>query len=206
MLRVEDLSTFAQPNVSLEVASGKCLAIEGPSGSGKTTLLRAIADLDKADGLVFLDGAERSEMAAPAWRQLVRYVASEPGWWSDTPRGIFNQLTDKSSAKLQTLLDSVGVEFELVDRLVSKLSTGERQRISLVRALMDEPRAILLDEPTAALDTENAALVEELIKYQKLAGRIVIIVSHQSAQVKRLADERLQLSSAISQNGQQTPQ
>ena len=193
MLRVENLCTFAQPNVSFEVATGKCLALQGPSGSGKTTILRAIADLDKAGGLVFLDGAERSEMSAPEWRHLVRYIASEPGWWEDTPRGVFNNLSDTAASKLEKLLDNVGIETDLIDRPVSKLSTGERQRISLVRALIDDPRALLLDEPTAALDTANAALVEELIRYQKLSGKMILLVSHQTAQVRRLADDRLEL-------------
>ncbi len=193
MLRVENLCTIAQSNVSFEVPSGKCLALQGPSGSGKTTILRAMADLDKATGHIFLDGAERTEMTAPEWRRHVRYVASEPGWWADTPRGIFENLDEKATAKLQTLMDSVGVDIELIDRPITKLSTGERQRINLVRALIDEPRAILLDEPTATLDAANAALVEELIKYQMLAGRMIVLVSHQPAQVKRLSNLQFEL-------------
>ena len=75
-----------------------------------------------------------------------------------------------------------------------ELSTGERQRLGLVRAIADEPRVLLLDEPTSALDAQAAALAEELIKFQILAGRLVILVSHNPQQIVRLAHTRLVLA------------
>jgi len=81
-----------------------------------------------------------------------------------------------------------------LSRPIAELSTGERQRLGLIRALVDEPRVLLLDEPTSALDTTSAAMVEELIKYQLLAERIVLLVSHDVAQIERLAHARLQLA------------
>ena len=192
MLRVEQLQAGALPPLTFEVADGECLAVEGPSGAGKTRLLRAIADLDAAPGQVFLDGAERNEMTAPQWRERVRYCAAEPAWWSDTPRGAFPEPIDET--RLDRVLAAIGLEPDALDKPTAVLSTGERQRLALARAIVDEPKVLLLDEPTAALDAQSAALVEELIKYQMLSGRSVILVSHDHDQIERLAHARLQLA------------
>ncbi len=193
MLRVENLRIGDSAPLSFEVKEGECLAIQGPSGSGKTRLLRAIADLDDAPGLVVLNGALRNEMEAPRWRQMVRYVAAEPGWWTDTPRPAFPD-TPKAVSVRKKLMHALNLGPELLDRPIAKLSTGERLRLAFVRALIDEPRALLLDEPTASLDPTNAALVEELIRYQLLSGKIVLLVSHNQAQIDRLADKTLKLA------------
>jgi ABC-type iron transport system FetAB ATPase subunit len=193
VLRVEHLRIGNLPALTFEVADGECLAVEGPSGSGKTLLLRAIADLDAAPGQVFLDGHERMEMPATAWRKAVRFAAAEPGWWGDTPRTSFPEAQEKNG-RVERILSGVGLDAEILDRQIATLSTGERLRIALVRALADEPRVLLLDEPTSALDAANAALVEELIRFQILAGRNVLIASHDAGLVSRLAHARLQLA------------
>lgn len=193
MLRVERLAVPGLPSLSFEVGDGECMAIEGPSGIGKTRLLRAIADLDAAEGRVVLDGVERSEMPAWQWRRQVRFAAAEPGWWGDTPRA--SVLTPASdAARVLKLIADLGLDAGILDRPLTELSTGERQRLALVRALADQPRVVLLDEPTGALDSVSAALAEELIRYQALAGKTVILVSHDKLQIERLADLRLQLA------------
>ncbi|MGH1418475.1 MAG: ABC transporter ATP-binding protein [Hyphomicrobiaceae bacterium] len=198
MLRVEHLQILNLPPLTFSVAAGECLAVEGPSGSGKTKLLRAIADLDAASGQVLLDGAEKSEMPAHSWRSSVRYIAAEPGWWTDTPRPAFPvEIDDENSSKykqISSLMQTVGLEMALLDREIARASTGERLRLGLVRALVDDPKVILLDEPTASLDATNAGLVEELIKYLKLSQRCLVLVSHDAGQIDRLADVRLQLA------------
>ena len=87
----------------------------------------------------------------------------------------------------------VGLEDSLLDQPIGQLSTGERLRLALVRGLIDEPRVLLLDEPTGALDQQSRALVDELIRFQLLADRVVLLVSHDSVEIERLADQRLQL-------------
>jgi ABC-type multidrug transport system ATPase subunit len=188
LLRVEHLQIGELPPLTFEVADSECLAIEGPSGIGKTRMLRAIADLEPAHGQVFLDGAERNEMPGPEWRRLVRYCAAEPAWWTETARSAF-----ASAARLERVLDSLGLTPDVLDRPIAVLSTGERQRLALARALIDEPKILLLDEPTTALDAQAAALVEELIKFQLLSGRSAILVSHDASQIERLAHARLLL-------------
>ena len=79
ILRIRDLRTNLLKLASLSLSAGECIAVQGPSGAGKTLLLRAIADLDPNEGLVCLDGRDRSTSAAPEWRRLVGYVPAEPG-------------------------------------------------------------------------------------------------------------------------------
>lgn len=196
MLRVEHLRIGSLPPLSFAVADGECLAIEGPSGSGKTRILRAIADLDPAEGQVFLDGTERREMWATQWRKQIRYAAAEPGWWTDTPRGCLTS-DPAVQPRIVRLLAALNLDEDVLDRPVSLLSTGERQRIALVRALVDEPKVLLLDEPTGALDVGSTALVEELIRFQLLAGRSVLLASHDGGLVGRLAHARLQLAPSV---------
>ena len=203
VLRIDKLKAGRLPPLSFEVADGECLAIEGPSGAGKTLLLRAIADLDPAAGHVFLDGGERREIPASAWRQQVRYCSAEPSWWTATPRGSFPAVsfeakdTTGRGSRLDRLMRSLDLNAALLDQPISALSTGERQRLALVRALCDEPKAILLDEPTGSLDPVSAGLVEELIRFLLLSGRNIILVSHDPRQIERLAHARLQLAQSV---------
>jgi ABC-type iron transport system FetAB ATPase subunit len=200
LLRVAHLKAGPLPPLSFQVGNGACLAVEGPSGSGKTCLLRAIADLDPAPGQVFLDGAERSEMSPQAWRKSVRYCAAEPGWWTPTPRAAFYagpmSAEDAGDNKVLRLLLRLGLTADHLDRSIHLLSTGERQRLALARAVLDEPRILLLDEPTAALDAANAALVEEVLKFLLLGGRCILLASHDQGLIGRLSDARLQLAPA----------
>jgi ABC-type iron transport system FetAB ATPase subunit len=189
MLRVDRLRIARLPPLSFSVPDGECLAVEGPSGVGKTRLLRAIADLDPVDGHVFLNGAERGEMRPENWRRQVRYVAAEPGWWAPTPAEHM-----PASQRTLRLVAALGLPAAILDRPVAELSTGERSRLALVRAVADDPAALLLDEPTAPLDAESMLLVEELIRFECLAGRSVVLVSHNAGQIERLAHARLQLA------------
>jgi ABC-type multidrug transport system ATPase subunit len=93
-------------------------------------------------------------------------------------------------------MQTLDLDLALLDRPIPTLSTGERQRLALVRALLDDPKVLLLDEPTGALDPQSAALVEELIRFQLLSGHCVVLVSHDRPQVERLAHARLVLSKA----------
>ncbi len=193
MLRVEKLKVGTLPPLSFEVPAAECLAIEGPSGSGKTRLLRAMADLDPAPGYVYLEAIERGEMSAPDWRKRVRYVGAEPGWWAGTAAA---HVPPPLLGKFERLLPGLGLATDIIDQPIAELSTGERQRLALARALLDEARVLLLDEPCAALDSQSAALVEELIRYQILSGRAVVLVSHVEGQTSRLAHARLELARA----------
>jgi UDP-glucose/iron transport system ATP-binding protein len=199
VLRVENLKAAPLPALSFQVADGQCLAIEGRSGIGKTRLFRAIADLDCSTGDVFLDGARRDEMPATEWRQRVRYVSAEPAWWTSTPRASIPGFAD-DPARLARLLNRLDLSETVLDQPIRSLSTGQRQRLALLRATYDHPHVLLLDEPTAALDPTSAALVEELIRYLLLAGTIVLLISHDAKFRARLATDTIDLNSLMRTN------
>lgn len=145
-------------------------------------LLRAIADLDPSDGLVCLDGRDRSTIAGPEWRRLVGYVPAEPGWWADTVGEHFSEWTSALA-----FLSELGLPEEAKAWPITRLSTGERLRLALIRALMVRPKVLLLDEPTAALDPASVTAVESLIAAQLRAGLAVLWVTHDTRQAKRVA-------------------
>ena len=186
ILQVRDLRTHLIKAASLSLSVGECSAISGPSGAGKTLLLRAIADLDPNEGLVRLDGRDRSTIAGPEWRRLVGYMPAEPGWWADTVGEHFNEW-----AAAGAFIKDLGFPEEAKAWPISRLSTGERLRLALIRALMVGPKVLLLDEPTAALDPASVAAVESLIAARVRAGLAVLWVTHDAEQAKRIAHRLL---------------
>ena len=188
MLSVHNLSRPGLGPIKFGLAGGQVLAITGPSGAGKSLLLRALADLDPNTGEVKLDGEDRDSIAAPQWRRRVAYVAAESGWWADHVGSHFEN--QDLAAKL---MPRVGLDGDALNWPVSRLSTGEKQRLSLVRTLIQKPQVLLLDEPTSALDEDSKNLVEDLLKSEADNGISLIIVSHDKAQVKRLNARVLQL-------------
>ena len=184
-LRVEALrSAWAGP-FSFAVPAGGCLAITGPSGSGKSLLLRMIADLDLHEGEAWLDGIAQSATPAPAWRRKVALAPAEPGWWLDRVGGHFSGIPGD--------LGALGLPPDIWEREVTRCSTGERARLSLLRALAGDPRVLLLDEPTGALDGAATAAVEALLAARRAAGLAVILVTHDPAQAERLGTARMHM-------------
>jgi phosphate-transporting ATPase len=183
MLTVRDLRRL-HLNVSLDLADRQCIALQGASGSGKTLLLRALADLDPADGYVALDGQQRESFFAPAWRRQVCYMAAEPGWWAETVEEHF-----PSWREAAPLVQLLGLPAECRTWSCSRLSTGERQRLALIRALLLRPRILLLDEPTSALDEQAMHAVELLLAEQVEAGVSILWVTHDLGQAKRISSQ-----------------
>lgn len=170
----------------LTLEPGRCAAVTGPSGAGKSLLLRMIADLDPNDGACRLDGRDRAEFAAPEWRRRVVYNAAEPGWWSE-------RVEDHFSGDPGPLALRLGLRAAQLAGPVARLSTGERQRLALVRALLLDPPALLLDEPTGALDEDATRAAEALLRERLDAGTAIVLVTHSAAQAARLGDARLRL-------------
>lgn len=168
--------------VSLDLAAGECAAVMGPSGSGKSLFLRQVADLDPGHGEAVLDGRPRSGMRGHEWRRKVIYCQAEAGWWDDL---VAPHFADR--ARAAAIMQRLGVSEDKLDALVHELSTGERQRLGLARALALEPRVLLLDEPTAALDQAATEKVEEELRRYLGSGAAVLMVTHSPAQAERLA-------------------
>jgi putative ABC transport system ATP-binding protein len=199
LLQVRDLRTSMLKPASFSLSAGEALAVRGPSGAGKTLLLRAVSDLDPNEGRVTLEGRDRSTMSGPEWRRLVGYVPAEPGWWADTVGEHFGDWTSAFA-----LVRELGFREETKTWPITRLSTGERQRLALVRALMMRPRVLLLDEPTGALDAASVAAVESLITARMWTGLAVLWVTHDAEQAKRVARQLLVVESG--QVREETPE
>ncbi len=169
--------------LSLQLDAGECVSIRGKSGTGKSVFLRAIADLDPNDGSVTLGDIKRVNIPAFEWRRMVMLLPAESGWWAD---GVGEHFEDAAAAK--KLLDILALPVEVLDWQVSRLSTGERQRLAIARALSFSPKVLLLDEPTAALDPQATEFVETIMRQQMDAGVSIILVTHDEAQAHRMAD------------------
>lgn len=181
-LRIRRLTRPGLEPVDLDVAPGECVGVSGPSGAGKTLLLRAIADLDLNQGEVSLDGIERRLTAAPRWRRLVVYLPSESGWWAD---GVAAHFPDGEAAL--SVFSRLGLETDAIDWEVSRLSTGERQRLALARAFLLSPRVLLLDEPTSGLDPDATEKAEDALRACLRGGTAILMVTHDRDQARRLA-------------------
>jgi phosphate-transporting ATPase len=182
MLTVRNLHRMNLFSASFNLEEGECLAVQGSSGSGKSLLLRAIADLDPNQGEVMLDGKSREAMPAPQWRRQVVYLPSEPGWWSD-------HVTDHFPPWEEVILwiTAMYLPVAIRDQAVQRLSTGERQRLALARALVLRPRVLLLDEPTSGLDSGATHAVEQILKECLGRGASILWVTHDPEQARRVA-------------------
>jgi len=175
-MAVQSLEVFDLALHGMEIA-----VMNGPSGSGKSLLLRAIADLDPSSGGVWLDNESRDSMKAHEWRKRVCYLATESAWWFET---VGEHLAHSNI----DCLNKLGFESDVLSWKISRISSGEKQRLALVRCLSRSPEVLLLDEPTASLDESRTMLVEEVVSaYSKKSKAPVLWVSHDQGQLERIA-------------------
>ena len=190
-LAVKKLRSEVAGPLDLNLGAGACAAVTGPSGSGKSLFLRMIADLDPNEGKVWLNGTERASITAPEWRRKVTYVSAESGWWADT---VIEHFARNKRSEVARLAARLGLHADLLDASVARLSTGEKQRLALVRALLQCPPVLLLDEPTGPLDEESVTKVEALLRERMATGISVLLVTHDANQAERLGDQRYRMA------------
>ena len=187
MLRLEDLQIANIEPINLTIAPGQCIGVSGESGSGKTRLLRAIADLDEHGGQVYEENIAQDQVKAHEWRRRVALLPAESQWWFDTVDQHFNTQAE--------YIEALGFDQDVIHWNVSRCSSGEKQRLSILRMLSNCPRVLLLDEPTANLDSSNIARVEDFIgNYLSEHNAIAIWVGHDAAQLERVSQQQYHLS------------
>lgn len=194
-LSLSKLSFLGNGPYSVDIAPGECVGFTGKSGVGKTQLLRAVADVIAHEGDCFLDGKSCVSWTPPDWRKTVSMVPAESFWWYDTVGAHFTEVTVQENTV--TLMGKLGFLPDVMEWKISRLSTGERQRLSLVRTLITKPSVLLLDEPTSALDPKMTGVVEKLVtEICSLNETICLWVSHDLEQLLRVTSRVFRVTSS----------
>ena len=176
---------------SLEISEGQLFSIVGPSGAGKSTLLRILHLLEKpTEGELDFRGSRVSFPAAVNLRRQISMVFQRPEVLDGTVlQNVQYPLKVRGmdhNGKVEGILKHLDL-FNLANQHAADLSGGELQRLALARALVVEPRVLLLDEPTANLDPYNVELIEMIIEEYHKQGTTVVLVTHNVFQARRIA-------------------
>jgi len=207
VVQVEDLrkqfgNVRALDGVSFAVEAGEWIAITGPSGSGKTTLINILGGLDTpTSGKAVVDGADVARLDESG---LTRFRAEKIGFvfqqfhlvpYLTAVENVmlaqyFHSTTDEKEAR--EALARVGLA-DRTEHLPAQLSGGEQQRVAVARALINQPKLILADEPTGNLDEANEEIVLNLLRELHSEGHTILMVTHAPA-IAQLADRRIDLA------------
>jgi putative ABC transport system ATP-binding protein len=188
-LRHERGGRLVLDGVSLDVEAGTVTALLGESGSGKTSLLRCLVGLDRPlAGVVEFEGTDIAALDACTLRRRVALVGQTPVMFAgDVRSNLAFGLDAPAADDLTAALLDAGLEASFLDRDARALSVGQSARVAIARSLVRGPRALLLDEPTAALDEHATRGIEELVGSLAADGIAVLLITHDLAQAERTA-------------------
>lgn len=193
--KVGDHEQKALDNINLDIENGKFVVILGPSGAGKSTLLNLLGGLDNpTNGKIIVEGNDISKLSN---NELADFRAKTVGFvfqsYNLIPTltvyenvSLVKEITDNPLSS-RDMLKEVGL-LDHIDKFPSELSGGEQQRVSIARALAKNPKILLCDEPTGALDSETGALVlKTLLSMARNYNKTIIIVTH-NQNIAKMAD------------------
>ncbi|HSG06849.1 MAG TPA: ATP-binding cassette domain-containing protein [Longimicrobiales bacterium] len=182
-------------DLTLEVRPGEVVALLGPNGAGKTTALRCLATLlAPSAGTVTVFGADAVREPLEVRRRIAFLAASMGLYERLSARELvtyFGRLHGMEGPALEERVDALVDLFgigEFRDRWCGRLSTGQRQRVSLARALVHDPPVLILDEPTLGLDVLSGRTIHDFISRERARGKAVLFSTHQMEEVDLLAD------------------
>ena len=193
LYKTKDFEVMALQGLDLEIEAGELLAIIGSSGSGKSTLLNILGGLDRPTaGQLSIDGRD---MLTVTDREMILYKRESVGFvWQNSARNLVPFLTAQDNVELPMILSTAsGRSLRAVELLelvglaskrknkVYELSGGEQQRVAIAIALANNPRLMLADEPTGAVDTHTAGVIMDIFRQLQDQGHTVIIVTHDLA-------------------------
>lgn len=193
----------ANDGITFDIEEGEFAVIVGPSGAGKTTVLNILGGMDTADeGLIEIDGIDISDFND---KQLTRYRRESIGFVFQSYNLVPN-LTAKENVELASEISMNALDAEKVlkevglgnrmDNFPAQLSGGEQQRVAIARALAKQPKLLLCDEPTGALDYETGKQVLKLLKDTcDNYGTTVIVITHNQA-ITPIADRTIEINNA----------
>jgi heme exporter protein A len=188
-------ATAALRGVSCRFEAGTLTFVQGPNGAGKSTLLAILATvLRPTSGSVRYEPFGSSRERA---REHIGWVAHESHCYRDLSGRVNVAFSaelhgDRDPERVRRACDRVGA-LDFWEQPVATLSRGQRQRISLARALVHEPSVLLLDEPSSGLDQASLARFEDIVVEERDTGAVVVVVSHRDDWVRRLAARRIVL-------------
>jgi sodium transport system ATP-binding protein len=209
---------LALDDVSFTVRAGEVYGLLGPNGAGKTTTLRIILGLLRpSSGQAWLAGHRATDSPALVKRSI-GLVSTTAGLYQHLSvremllffADLYDVPPEAARAELGRLAALLGIA-ELLDRRCATLSTGQKQRVNLARALIHRPPVLLLDEPTLGLDILGSQVVVEFVEQMRVEGKAVILTTHQLDEAERLCDRfgllhqgRLVLSGTLAELRAQT--
>lgn len=181
-------SAAAVTDLSIDIAEGDFVTLVGPSGCGKTTTLKMINRIiEPTSGLIEIGGQDASGLEAHELRRSIGYVIQQIGLFphrtieqniATVPR-LLDWTEAKISSRVDELIETVGLDPEMLSRYPSELSGGQQQRVGVARALAADPPVLLMDEPFGAVDPiVRASLQEEFLDLHRRLGKTVVFVTH----------------------------
>jgi ABC-type glutathione transport system ATPase component len=189
---------------TLSVAAGETVGLIGETGSGKSTLARAVLGLVRPSaGRIVVAGEDVTGYSTRQWRTLrrrgvVQYVFQDPLRSLDPDLTVEESLIEplliqgrprrEAVDRARTYIARVHLDPALLSRLPGELSGGQRQRVAVARALVTEPRLVILDEPVSALDSANRVKALEFLKELRDSGAALVFISHDLGSVAGIAD------------------
>lgn len=204
LLEIKQLSFETEGNKILEdihftVEHGDFLSITGPSGSGKSTLLKIIATIQsKTNGELLYNGRPIEQYDPVEYRKEVSYCFQSPVLFGDTVRDNLSfpyeiRQLEFDQQKAVNYLSMVGLPEDYLDKPINALSGGEKQRVALIRNVLFQPKILLLDEVTSALDEENRRIIWQWLQEMRSTTEMTILmISHNEAEAA-LANKRIRI-------------
>lgn len=201
--RMGDTTIVANNDISFSVEEGELAVILGPSGAGKSTVLNILGGMDTpSEGKVVINGIDISPLNE---KRLTEYRRTEVGFVFQFYNLVPN-LTAKENVELATAVSKNALDVEMTleqvglgERMANfpaQLSGGEQQRVAIARALAKNPKVLLCDEPTGALDCETGKQVLQLLQdVCRKQGRTVLLITHNSA-IAPIADRVIRINDA----------
>jgi len=186
---------LAVDQLGFQAVPGQVFGLLGPNGAGKTTTLRMVAQILKpTSGLITLDGKQLD--MSPSSRKQIGFLSGSTGLYERlTPREILmyfarlNGYTDKQLAdRIEEVITSFVLK-DVADTRCEKLSTGMRQRVSIARSVVHDPRLVILDEPTSGLDVIAKQAIYKFIENCKAREKIVVFSTHLMNEAEKLCDQ-----------------
>ncbi|MBN2738908.1 MAG: ATP-binding cassette domain-containing protein [Spirochaetales bacterium] len=200
IFRAEDLSfqinsQLLLRNLNFSIWADRVTTIIGPSGSGKSTLLKQLNHLlSPSAGKLYYNNKDVFQWQPRELRREVIYVSQHPYLFPGTVQNNLEYMGPKKIEEQLGVLEQVHLGADYLGQDVGELSSGEAQRVNLARAILLNPRVFLLDEPTSNLDIANQRIIEELITKILSQSSTIIMISHDLAQIKRIAQDVIMLS------------